>query len=108
MIDREQRGYPDDNGQVKGLEGAGAIVVRGMATLAGPGRADVTHDAKTHTLAAKNVVIAVGSVGKVPPGRPQGSGASTAVNCARCSAVSKSSSGFVGRRCSVTTLFLRT
>jgi hypothetical protein len=46
MIDREQHDYPDDNGHVKGLEGAGAIVVRGMATLAGPGRADVTHDAR--------------------------------------------------------------
>jgi dihydrolipoamide dehydrogenase len=66
MIDREQRDYPDDSSHVKGLEGAGAIVVRGTAKLAGPGRVDVTHDAKTHMLAAKNVVIAVGSVGKVP------------------------------------------
>jgi pyruvate/2-oxoglutarate dehydrogenase complex dihydrolipoamide dehydrogenase (E3) component len=67
MINREQRDYPDDGSHVKGLEGAGAIVVRGTAKLAGPGRVDVTHDAKTHMLAAKNVVIAVGSVGKVPP-----------------------------------------
>jgi len=67
MIDREQRDYPDDSGHVKGLEGAGAIVVRGTARLAGPGRVDVTHDSRTHMLAAKNVVIAVGSVGKVPP-----------------------------------------
>ena len=67
MIDREKREYPDDSSHVKGLEGAGAIVVRGTARLAGPGRVDVTHDKKTHMLAAKNVVIAVGSVGKVPP-----------------------------------------
>jgi len=67
MINREQRDYPDDSSHVKGLEGAGAIVVRGTAKLAGPGRVEVMHDAKTHMLAAKNVVIAVGSVGKVPP-----------------------------------------
>ncbi|HEY6202750.1 MAG TPA: NAD(P)/FAD-dependent oxidoreductase [Candidatus Limnocylindria bacterium] len=67
MIVREKRDYPDDTGHVKGLEENGAIVVRGTARLAGPGRVDVTHDSKTHMLAAKNVVIAVGSVGKVPP-----------------------------------------
>jgi pyruvate/2-oxoglutarate dehydrogenase complex dihydrolipoamide dehydrogenase (E3) component len=67
MINREKRDYPDDTSHVKGLEGAGAIVARGTARLAGPGRVDVTHDGKTHMLAAKNVVIAVGSVGKVPP-----------------------------------------
>jgi pyruvate/2-oxoglutarate dehydrogenase complex dihydrolipoamide dehydrogenase (E3) component len=67
MIDREKRDYPDDSSHVKSLERAGAIVVRGTAKLAGPGRVDVTHDAKTHMLAATNVVIAVGSVGKVPP-----------------------------------------
>ena len=67
MINREKRDHPDDSSHVKGLEGAGAIVVRGTAKLAGPGRVDVTHDVKTHMLAAKNVVIAVGSVGKVPP-----------------------------------------
>jgi len=67
MIDREKRDHPDDTGHVKSLERAGAIVVRGTARLAGPGRVDVTHDVKTHMLAAKNVIIAVGSVGKVPP-----------------------------------------
>ena len=66
MINRERRDYPDDSSHVKGLEGVGAIVVRGTATLAGVGRVDVTHDTKTHMLAAKNVIIAVGSVGKVP------------------------------------------
>ena len=67
MIDRETGDRPDDTGHVKSLERAGAIVVRGTARLAGPGRVDVTHDSKTHMLAAKNLVIAVGSVGKVPP-----------------------------------------
>jgi len=67
MIDREKGERPDDTGHVKSLERVGAIVVRGTARLAGPGRVDVTHDSKTHMLAARNVVIAVGSVGKVPP-----------------------------------------
>jgi dihydrolipoamide dehydrogenase len=67
MIDRETGDRPDDTGHVKSLERAGAIVVRGTARLAGPGRVDVTHDGKTHMLAAKDVIIAVGSVGKVPP-----------------------------------------
>lgn len=66
MIDRQKRDYPDDTGHVKSLERAGAIVVHGTARLAGPGRVDVTHDSKTHMLAAKNIVIAVGSVGRVP------------------------------------------
>jgi dihydrolipoamide dehydrogenase len=67
MINREKRDHPDDSSHVSALERVGAIVVRGTAKLAGAGRVDVMHDEKTHTLAAKNVVIAVGSVGKVPP-----------------------------------------
>jgi len=67
MINREKRDHPDDSSQVSALERVGAIVARGTAKLAGAGRVDVMHDEKTHTLAAKNVVIAVGSVGKVPP-----------------------------------------
>jgi len=66
MISREERDYPDDSGHMKALEGAGATVVRGAARLAGPGRVVVTHDGSTHELAARNVIIAVGSVGKVP------------------------------------------
>ena len=67
MIDREDREYPDDSGHVKSLEKAGATVFRGTARLAGPGRVVVTHDSTTHELDAKNVIIAVGSVAKVPP-----------------------------------------
>ena len=66
MIDRERREYPDDTGHVKSLEGAGAIVVRGTARLAGPGRVVVTHETREHELTAKNVIIAVGSIAKVP------------------------------------------
>lgn len=66
MIVREHRDYPDDSGHVKGLEAAGATVVRGAATLVGPGRVAVRHDDATHELAARDVIIAVGSEGKVP------------------------------------------
>jgi pyruvate/2-oxoglutarate dehydrogenase complex dihydrolipoamide dehydrogenase (E3) component len=66
MINREKRDYPDDGGHVKSLERAGATVVRGTAKLAGPGRVAVTHDGTTHELAGHNVIIAVGSTGKVP------------------------------------------
>ena len=66
MIDREHREQPDDTGHVRSLEQRGAIVVRGTARLAGPRRVVVTHDAKEHELAAKNVIIAVGSLAKVP------------------------------------------
>ncbi len=67
MIDREGRDYPDDTSHVRSLARAGATVFRGTARLSGPGRVVVTHDTTTHDLAAKNVIIAVGSVGKVPP-----------------------------------------
>ncbi|HEY3127121.1 MAG TPA: FAD-dependent oxidoreductase, partial [Candidatus Limnocylindria bacterium] len=67
MIVREHRDYPDDSGHVRSLERAGATVVRGTAKLAGRGRVVVTHETTTHDLATKNVIIAVGSVGKVPP-----------------------------------------
>lgn len=67
MIVREKRDYPDDSGHTASLEAAGATVVRGTARLDGPGRVEVTHDGATHRLSAKNVIVAVGSVGKVPP-----------------------------------------
>jgi pyruvate/2-oxoglutarate dehydrogenase complex dihydrolipoamide dehydrogenase (E3) component len=67
MINREKREYPDDHGHVRALESAGATVLQGNAKLAGPGRVEVMHDGTTHELAAKNVILAVGSVGKVPP-----------------------------------------
>src|SRR5258708_15511439 len=66
MIVRENRDYPDDSGHVRDREAAGAKTVRGDARLAGPGKVVVTHDAVTHELAARNVIIAVGSIGKVP------------------------------------------
>ena len=67
MIVREGRDHPDDSGHVRSLEGAGATVLRGTARLAGPGAVRVTHDGASHLLHATHIVIAVGSVGKVPP-----------------------------------------
>ncbi len=67
MIVREGRDDPDDSGHVRSLEGAGVTVLRGMARLAGPGAVSVTHDGASHQLRATHIIIAVGSVGKVPP-----------------------------------------
>lgn len=67
MINREGIPYPDDTGHVHGLEQAGATVFRGAGRLLGPGRVGVSHDGQDHELNATNVVLAVGSVTKVPP-----------------------------------------
>jgi len=66
MINRITTEYPNDGSHVHALEKAGATVIRGTAKLAGPGRVVVTHDDVTHELIATDVIIAVGSVGKVP------------------------------------------
>jgi len=58
---------PDDTGHVRALEAAGAVVYRGTGRIGGPGRVTVTHEAVTHELGAREIVIAVGSVSKVPP-----------------------------------------
>ena len=58
---------PDDTGHVRGLETAGATVYRGQARIVGLGLVEVTHDDAIHLVRATNVVVAVGSVSKVPP-----------------------------------------
>jgi len=58
---------PDDGGHVKGLEGAGATVYRGDARIVARGVVEVTHDGTTHLIRGRDVVVAVGSVSKVPP-----------------------------------------
>jgi dihydrolipoamide dehydrogenase len=58
---------PDDSGHEKRLRDAGAVTYRGSGRIAGRGVVDVTHDGTTHRLAARNVVIAVGSSSKAPP-----------------------------------------
>src|SRR5437867_10078269 len=66
MINRIATDYPNDGSHVHALEKAGATAIRGTARLAGPGRVVVTHEDKTHELRATDVIVAVGSVGKVP------------------------------------------
>jgi pyruvate/2-oxoglutarate dehydrogenase complex dihydrolipoamide dehydrogenase (E3) component len=66
MIGRIKTDYPNDGSHVHALEKAGATVIRGTARLAGPGRVVVTHGETTHELTATDVIVAVGSVGKVP------------------------------------------
>jgi pyruvate/2-oxoglutarate dehydrogenase complex dihydrolipoamide dehydrogenase (E3) component len=58
---------PDDGGHVRGLEGAGAVVYRGTASIVDRGRVAVRHDGITHEFTARNVVVAVGSNSKRPP-----------------------------------------
>jgi pyruvate/2-oxoglutarate dehydrogenase complex dihydrolipoamide dehydrogenase (E3) component len=67
MINREGTDVPSDAGHVAGLEGAGAVAVRGTGRIAGPGRVVVTHDGTEHELRTRHIVIAVGSQPKVPP-----------------------------------------
>ncbi|HVA85963.1 MAG TPA: FAD-dependent oxidoreductase, partial [Candidatus Saccharimonadales bacterium] len=66
MINREDRDYPDDSGHVKGLEQTGATAIRGDARILGPGRVDVRTADGTRELAAKNIVVATGSVSRIP------------------------------------------
>ena len=66
MISREGRDYPSDAGHVKGLEDAGAVVMRGTGHIRGPGRVSVAHDGAEHTVKARHIVIAVGSRSTVP------------------------------------------
>ena len=62
MINRTKTDEPDDSGHTKSLEEAGATVIRGSATLAGPGRVRVGE----RELEAGAVVLAIGSVSRVP------------------------------------------
>ncbi|HEX9496342.1 MAG TPA: NAD(P)/FAD-dependent oxidoreductase [Candidatus Limnocylindria bacterium] len=66
MINRIDTDYPNDGSHVHALEKAGAAVLRGTGRITGPGRVVVTHENTTHDLEARNIIVAVGSVGKVP------------------------------------------
>ena len=62
MINREGTDEPDDSGHVKSLEEAGATVIRGSASISGPGRVRVND----RELEASAILVAVGSVSRVP------------------------------------------
>lgn len=66
MINREGTDVPSDAGHVRGLEGAGAVVIRGTARVAGPAMVVVTGDDGERTLQAPNIIVAVGSAPKIP------------------------------------------
>jgi pyruvate/2-oxoglutarate dehydrogenase complex dihydrolipoamide dehydrogenase (E3) component len=57
---------PDDSSHVRRLEDAGAVCYRGNGRITGRGRVEVRHDEARHELAARNVVVAVGSTSKRP------------------------------------------
>ncbi len=66
MISREGTDFPDDNGHVKSLEGAGATVIRGEGRFDGPGRVIVSAEgAADRELEARAVIVAVGTQSKV-------------------------------------------
>jgi dihydrolipoamide dehydrogenase len=68
MINREHIDFPDDSSHVKGLEDAGAMIVRGTAFIEAPGTVRVTRQGGAdETLTATNIVVAVGSNSTVPP-----------------------------------------
>jgi pyruvate/2-oxoglutarate dehydrogenase complex dihydrolipoamide dehydrogenase (E3) component len=66
MINREGTDTPDDSSHVRSLEEAGATVIRGSAALAGPGQVRIGD----RLLSAGAVLLAVGSVSRVPSDLP--------------------------------------
>ena len=66
MIVREGRDYPDDSGHIKGYKSAGIVPIRGTARITGPGQVLVRGEGEPQQLEARDIVIAVGSVPKVP------------------------------------------
>ena len=68
MVNRpETAPEPDDASHVRGLRDAGAVVYRGTGRIAARGVVEVTHDGESHRLAAREIVIATGSVSRRPP-----------------------------------------
>src|SRR2546421_6902313 len=66
MIVREGRDYPDDSGHIRSYEKVGIIPIRGTALITAPGRVSVATSTRTHELEARDIIVAVGSVPKVP------------------------------------------
>jgi pyruvate/2-oxoglutarate dehydrogenase complex dihydrolipoamide dehydrogenase (E3) component len=66
MINREGIDTPDDSGHTRSLESAGATVIRGSASLAGPRQVRIGDQ----LLSADAVVLAIGSVSRVPHDLP--------------------------------------
>jgi pyruvate/2-oxoglutarate dehydrogenase complex dihydrolipoamide dehydrogenase (E3) component len=58
---------PDDGSHVRRLEDAGATCYRGSGRISGRGQVEIRHDETVHVIRGREVMIAVGSVSKVPP-----------------------------------------
>jgi pyruvate/2-oxoglutarate dehydrogenase complex dihydrolipoamide dehydrogenase (E3) component len=58
---------PDDSGHLQRLEAVGIHALRGDATITARGRVRVRHDGNALDLEARDLIVAVGSVSKVPP-----------------------------------------
>jgi dihydrolipoamide dehydrogenase len=68
MISREGTAYPDDSSHEAGYREQGAEPIRGRARIGGPGRVVVTlRDGGERTLAARHLVLAIGSHSRIPP-----------------------------------------
>jgi pyruvate/2-oxoglutarate dehydrogenase complex dihydrolipoamide dehydrogenase (E3) component len=68
MINREGIDYPDDSKHEKDYRSQGAEPIRGKARIVGPGRVDVkTRDGASRRLAARFILVAVGSTTRIPP-----------------------------------------
>ena len=67
MIVRERpRDWPDDKGHVNDLGAAGAEVIRGQARIVGPGTVVVDTDTGKRHLAAKAILVSVGTNSTIP------------------------------------------
>lgn len=66
MINREGIDYPSDESHVRSLEESGATVMRGTAHFVAPGRLEVARDGESRSVAARRVIVAVGSHSLVP------------------------------------------
>lgn len=67
MINREGTDYPSDHSHVAHLEEAGALAMRGTASLIGPGRVSVDGADGTAEVEGRHVILAVGSDATIPP-----------------------------------------
>lgn len=66
MIVREGRDYPDDSGHIKAYKSAGIVPIRGDAKITGHGRVSVRTDDGAREIEAGDLIVAVGSLPKVP------------------------------------------
>jgi pyruvate/2-oxoglutarate dehydrogenase complex dihydrolipoamide dehydrogenase (E3) component len=58
---------PDDASHVRRLEDAGATCYRGSGRISGRGQVEIRHEETVHEIRGREVMIAVGSVSKIPP-----------------------------------------